>query len=322
MANRHLSRSVVMQTLFEWDFRDSLMEAAAPGKASKKKEASVPSAEQVEATLVRNAEEFAPGMGDFSFMKHLALAVLGKRDTLDDIIEKAAPDWPIERISVVDRNILRLGLYELLFSDRSEVPPKVAINEAIELAKTFGGENSGKFVNGVLGAVYKEMGEPEKDQTSAKKKNQGLDLTKLPLEKLGGAVIYSRYKGESYLALVHDIFGHWTLSKGHIAPEEDEATGTAREIKEELGIDVSVIEKLGENEYVASHPEKGKIRKRVSYFLAETPYQELKLEKTGGLDDARWFPLRDMQDLNIYDDILPLIAKGVEKIRKPKTESK
>ncbi len=219
---------------------------------------------------------------------------------------------------------MRIGLYELLFSDRTEVPPKVAINEAIELAKTFGGENSGKFVNGVLGAVYKEMGEPEKEQTSAKKKggNHGLDLTKLPLEKLGGAVIYAHYKGENYLALVHDIFGHWTLSKGHIETEEDEGTGTAREIKEELGIDITVKEKLGENEYVASHPEKGKIRKRVSYFLAETPYQELKLEQTGGLDDARWFPIRDMADLNIYDDILPLIARGVEKILKTQSESK
>jgi len=304
-----------MQTLFEWDFRKSLEGATAADMKGKKKEAPLVSAEVIGSILERNAEEFAPGMGDFSFMKHLALSVLEKQGTLDDIIEKAAPDWPIERISVADRNILRIGLFELLFSDRKEVPPKVAINEAIELAKTFGGENSGKFVNGVLGAVYKEMGEPEKDQTSGKKKgNQGLDLSKLPLEKLGGAVIYSRYKGEHYLALVHDIFGHWTLSKGHVAPEEDEAEGTAREIKDELGIDVTIGEKLGENEYVASHPEKGKIRKRVSYFLAETPYQELKLEKTGGLDDARWFPLRDMDDLNIYDDILPLIAKGVEKI--------
>jgi len=303
MANRHLSRSVVLQTLFEWDFIHS---------------SGVRPKESLAGILERNTKEFAPGMGDSSFMTSLAEAIVEKQKTLDDIIEKAAPDWPIDRISVVDRNILRIGLYELLFADRKEVPPKVAINESIELAKTFGGENSGKFVNGVLGAVYKEIGEPQKDETGTKKKkgNDGLDLSKVPLEKLGGAVVYSQSGGKIYLALVHDIFGHWTLSKGHIAPEEDEGEGTVREIKEELGIDVEVKEKLGENEYIASHPEKGKIRKRVSYFLAETPHRELKLEKTGGLDDARWFPMGEVLDLNIYDDIISIVAKGIEKIKK------
>ena len=144
MANRHLSRSIAMQTLFERDFNR--------GQVKTKEGATT---ETIDEILERNVKEFAPGMGDFSFMKKLVLNILEKQKTLDDIIEKAAPDWPIERISIVDRNILRIGLYELLFSDRTEVPPKVAINEAIELAKTFGGENSGKFVNGVLGAVYK-----------------------------------------------------------------------------------------------------------------------------------------------------------------------
>ncbi len=303
MANRHLSRSIAMQTLFEWDFNHA-------------KGVAVKGIETISQMLERNAKEFAPGMGDFSFMENLVGQILKKQKTLDDIITKAAPDWPIERISIVDRNILRIGLYELLFSDRAEVPPKVAINEAIELAKTFGGENSGKFVNGVLGAVYKEIGEPQKEETSPKKKNgnQGLDLSKIPLEKLGGAVVYARHERQIYLALVHDIFGHWTLSKGHIAPEEDESTGTAREIKEELGINVAIKEKLGENEYVASHPEKGKIRKRVSYFLAEAPYQRITLENTGGLDDAKWFPMGEIADLNIYNDILPIITKGIEKI--------
>jgi len=76
---------------------------------------------------------------------------------LDKIIEKAAPEWPIAQISIVDRNILRIGLYELLYADKKDVPPKVAINEAIELAKTFSGPTSGKFVNGVLGTVYKQL---------------------------------------------------------------------------------------------------------------------------------------------------------------------
>lgn len=296
MANRHLSRSVVMQTLFEWDFG---------GRLAHK--------EDIEEMLLRNTEEFAPGMGDTSFIKSLVENILEKRETLDGILTKAAPDWPIEKISIVDRNILRIGLYELLFVDKVEVPAKVAINEAIELAKTFGGENSGKFVNGVLGAVYKEMGEPGKNDVPRKKKVPGapIDLSKLPVEKLCGTVVYARDKDEVYLALVHDIFGRWTLSKGHIEAGDTEEVGVVKETFEELGINVIIKEKLGENEYVASDPEKGKIRKHVVYFLTETPFTDLKLKKTGGLDDARWFRLADILDLNIYDDILPIITKAI-----------
>ncbi len=294
MANRHLSRSVVMQSLFEWDFNGA--------KGANARD-----------ILERNANEFAPGVGDFSFMESLLQNIIAKRKTLDDIIEKAAPEWPIDRISITDRNILRIGLFELLFGNRSEVPPKVAINEAIELAKTFGGENSGKFVNGVLGAVYKELGEPGKDETS-KKKDRNIDISKLPVERLGGAIVYARKDGELYLALVHDIFGHWTLSKGHIEENEDEREATERKIKEEIGIDVKIKGKIGENEYTANNNDKtGKIRKHVSYFLAEAKLGRLKLEEgKGGLDDCRWFPAEEIVDLNIYDDILPIITKAIQ----------
>lgn len=295
MANRHLSRSIVLQSLFEWDFTGHNMTG-------------------VDMVLTRNIEEFAPGLNDTTFMADLLKGVLAKQPELDLIIEKAAPAWPIDRISVVDRNVLRIGLYELLFGDRNEVPPKVAINEAIELAKTFGGENSGKFVNGVLGAVYKEIGEPGKNETTQPKdkKHETIDPSTLPLEQLGGAVVYARDKGEIYLALVHDIFGHWTLSKGHIEDGESPEQGTVRELKEEINADIDIKEKLGENEYIASHPEKGKIRKHVVYFLAEAPFQELQLEEgKGGLDDARWFKATEIVDLNIYDDILPLFTKAI-----------
>jgi N utilization substance protein B len=296
MANRHLSRSIVLQSLFEWDFT---------GHTST----------SVDELLERNIEEFAPGLNDTTFMAGLLKNVLAKQTELDLIIEKAAPAWPIDRISVVDRNVLRIGLYELLFGERTEVPPKVAINESIELAKTFGGENSGKFVNGVLGAVYKEIGEPGKDETSQPrdKKREVVDPATLPLEQLGGAVVYGRdASGELYLALVHDIFGHWTLSKGHIEEGESPEEGTIRELKEEINANITIKEKLGENEYIASHPEKGKIRKHVIYYLAEAPFQELELEEgKGGLDDARWFKAAEILDLNIYDDILPLITKAI-----------
>ncbi len=295
MANRHLSRSIVLQSLFEWDFTGH-------------------NPTGIDDVLQRNIDEFAPGLNDTTFMAGLLQNILAKQSELDLIIEKAAPAWPIERISVVDRNVLRIGLFELLFGDRAEVPPKVAINESIELAKTFGGENSGKFVNGVLGAVYKEIGEPGKDETTQPKdkKHEVIDPSTLPLEQLGGAVVYARDKGEIYLALVHDIFGHWTLSKGHIEEGESPEQGTIRELKEEINADITIQERLGENEYIASHPEKGKIRKHVIYFLAEAPFQELQLEEgKGGLDDARWFKASEIIDLNIYDDILPLFTKAI-----------
>lgn len=298
MANRHLARSIVMQTLFEWDFS---------GRNN----------ETLQENLNLNIEEFGPGLDDGEFMTKLLKGVAKKQKVLDEIIEKAAPEWPIDKISGVDRNVLRLGLYELLFGDHEDVPPKVAINESIELAKSYGGENSGKFINGVLGAVYKEMGEPGKDQESPKKKRsvEPVNLDELPIEKKAGAVVYCTKDDGIYFAMVHDVFGYWTLAKGGVDDIEDEIAGVKREIKEEIGLDIEVEEKLGENEYIANHPEKGKIRKQVHYFLASSPYQDLQLDaESGGLDDAQWFKMEELPGLTMYDDITKLFAQAIEKI--------
>lgn len=292
-----------MQTLYEWDFRGAIATSL-----------------EIEAMLARVASEFASGIHDIAFMRKLLFGVLAKQEILDDIIEKAAPDWPIDKIAIIDRNILRIGLYELLFEDRAQVPGKVAINESIELAKTFGGDTSGKFVNGVLGAVYKELGEPGKDDTGKKNGIRGgmpPDPKTFPLEKLGGAIVYARVDGEIYFALVHDVFGHWTLSKGHFHEGEEDKHAIVRIVNEELGLPVATGALLGENEYIASHPEKGKLRKHVSYYLAEAPYQEFVLEKQGGgLDDARWFAAADIVDLNMYDDVLPIFTKAITLLKK------
>jgi len=138
MSSRHLSRSIVMQSLYEWDFSGRKPEA-------------------LRKIVEKNIKEFGPGLDDETFVWQLITGVVERLSQIDKIIEKAAPEWPIEQITIVDRNVLRIGLYELLYENKEEVPQKVAINEAIELAKTFGGENSGKFINGVLGTVYKEI---------------------------------------------------------------------------------------------------------------------------------------------------------------------
>jgi len=141
MASRHLSRSIVMQSLYEWDFY---------GKKS----------EALQGIIDRNMKDFGPGLEDQKFAHSLIEGVQKHIAELDNIIEKAAPEWPIAQIPLIDRNVLRIGLYELLYANKEEVPPKVAINEAIELAKTFSGKISGKFINGVLGTVYKQL-EPQ-----------------------------------------------------------------------------------------------------------------------------------------------------------------
>jgi len=153
MANRHLSRSIAMQSLFEWDFR---------GKDLAK----------LDAIVDRNIAEFGPGLEDVSFVKDLIAKVMDKLPQIDEIIVRCAPEWPLEQITPVDRNVLRVGIYELLHGNREEVPPKVAINEAIELAKTFGGESSGKFINGGLGTIYREIGEPMKDHKAPSKEEK------------------------------------------------------------------------------------------------------------------------------------------------------
>jgi N utilization substance protein B len=124
-----------MQTLYEWDFngmKDDLDQLAA-----------------------NNIAQFAPGIDDPSFIRELLNGVRDNLAKINEIILETAPEWPMEQITVIDRNILRLGIFELMYA--KEVPPKVAINEAVELGKTFGGESSGKFVNGVLGTLFKKM---------------------------------------------------------------------------------------------------------------------------------------------------------------------
>ena len=297
MANRHLSRSIVLQTLFEWDFKNHPEEV-------------------VFDILERNESEFAPGNEDIPFMRKLVSYVITKREIIDQIIEKAAPEWPIAKINAVDRNILRVGLGELLFGDHQEVPPKVAINEAIELAKTFGGDSSSRFINGVLGAVYKEIGEPGKDQVSKRqKKNEDVDLSTIPVEQKAGALIYARRADEIFFALVHDIFGYWTLSKGGVEAGETAEEAAVREIKEEVNLDITIKEKIGESEYIASHPQKGKIRKKVTFFLAESEFVPVTLENnSGGLDAARWFSIAEIADLKMYDDVTGYMAQAITKL--------
>lgn len=142
MASRHLARSIVLQSLFEWDFYQRELD--------------------LDKIIKRNIEKFGGNFDEKQFTQNLAKGVMKNIEKIDKVIKNSAPERPIEQLSTVDRNVLRIGLSELLYGNKKEVPPKVAINEAIELAKNFGGESSGRFINGVLGTVYKEI---EKSKT-------------------------------------------------------------------------------------------------------------------------------------------------------------
>ena len=139
MSRRHLSRSIVLQSLYEWDFY------------GKKRD--------IVQIIERNLQEFGPGLDEehTDFFWRLVHGIAKHIADIDNIIMKAAPEWPLDKIAIIDRNILRIGLYELLYAKADEVPPKVAINEAIELAKNYGGPNSARFINGVLGTIYREL---------------------------------------------------------------------------------------------------------------------------------------------------------------------
>jgi N utilization substance protein B len=148
-SNRHLGRIVAMQTLYEHDFRGGNVANL-----------------ELEPILNRNLDEFRSSIDDVSFVEDVVDGVHTNQEKIDAIIAPAAPEWPVEQIAKIDKIILRIGVYELMV--KRDVPPKVAINEAVELAKTFGGENSSKFINGVLGTIYRnsDFYEPEEEQAA------------------------------------------------------------------------------------------------------------------------------------------------------------
>ena len=154
-SNRHLGRIIALQSLYEYEFRSKAGDASA----------------DIDSIVAKNIEPYEKALGDVDFVHDLTHGVFDEMDKLDEELQPMAPEWPISSISSIDRNVLRIGLFELT-RRKDTVPPKVAINEAVELAKAFGSDNSSKFINGVLGTAYRNIGGEEQKQHAESEKSE------------------------------------------------------------------------------------------------------------------------------------------------------
>ncbi|HLC63985.1 MAG TPA: transcription antitermination factor NusB [Patescibacteria group bacterium] len=278
MSNRHLARTLVLQALFQWDFNGQK--------------------ENLQQLLEQNKEEFASGFDDQNFSKELIAGIAGKIPEIDSLIKKYAPEWPLEQITTVDRNVLRIGIFELKFA--KEIPPKVAINEAIELAKNYGGESSGKFVNGVLGSVFKDM------QIVGEKKEYESEPAK---EYSAGGVVFRKEGNDYRFALVLDAYDKWTFPKGHIEDNEDKEKAALREISEETGLkQTKNLGYLDSIEIKVKEPGKRPVPKTVYYFLVEAEDSELTISREPEVKEARWLTKEEALKNIGYEN-----AKGIFK---------
>ena len=297
VLTRRDARILIVQTLFENDFHEKKPDGTAMM--------------QVFNTV---AKEFNPEYIDNKFAKKILEGIAGKYEEINAIIEKAATDWPLDKIGSVDRNILRLGVFELLFGKEFDVPGRVALNEAIEITKAFLDDGARRFINGVLGAVYLEVKDPNEDDTVPPKKMK-------TIKSVGGIIFKVDGDGTPRFAFVHDVFGKWTLSKGSIEEGESIEEGFKRVVKEEVDVEVEPMEKIGSNSYIAHLPE-GPTCKEVAYLIGKTKDAELNLKKTGGLDEAKWFSQSEAKNLPFYPDLKQMILDGMHKVEETYAKKK
>ena len=292
MSNRHLARTIAMQSLFLWDFN---------GKNDK----------ELKSIVKGNFSNFAPNFNDNGFVEKIVKGVIKNLDQIDKYIIKYATEWPLDQITIVDRNILRIGVYELVMSE--DIPPKVAINEAIEIAKTFGGESSGKFVNGVLGAIYKDIPQAKEDRVKSKVSEQYGDR-----QYSVGGVVWKKFGEGLKVALILDGHGKWTFSKGKIQESEDHEDTLKRELSEELGLsNLKIGQKVGEIELIVRDPKSKPCPKTVYMYLVEAGDKVLHPAKgVGEVQDAKWIDFEEVEETLGYDKSLEIWQKAKKMIKK------
>ena len=285
MSNRHLARTLVLQGLFQWDFNQRQ--------------------ENPHQLLEFNRKEFAQDLDDQGFSEELLTNVLAKIDEIDKLITQYAPEWPLDQITIVDRNVLRMGIYELKFAQA--IPPKVAIDEAIELAKNYSGTSSGKFVNGVLGSIYKDM------QTKGEKKDLEVEP---PRQFSAGGVVFRKEGNDYKFILVFDAYNKYTFPKGHIEDQEDKETAAQREVCEEIGIKQTKSHGyLGSIDIKVNEPNKRSVPKTVFYYLIETHDQALQVTTDPEVKDALWVTREEAMEKISYENAKEIFKLALEKLK-------
>jgi N utilization substance protein B len=282
MSNRHLARTLALQTLFEWDFNGQ--------------------SEDLLDILKYNFQEFAVEFDDNDFSTGLVLGVQKHQAEIDALIKKYAPEWPLEQITNTDRNCLRIGIYELKYDPN--IPPKVAINEAIELAKTYGGDSSGKFINGVLGSIYKEM------EAAGLKQNME---EKIDRETSVGGVVYLPQADQYKIAMILNAYGKWALPKGHIEQAEDQTTAVLREVEEETGLkNLEVQDYLGQSEFKIKSPQATTVLKTVHFYLIKSQDDKIVVPQADELKDVQWFDPATAYAKADYENVKEILGKAYQ----------
>ncbi|MFA4872776.1 MAG: transcription antitermination factor NusB [Patescibacteria group bacterium] len=305
MSNRHLARTIALQSLYQWDFNHQR--------------------EDMHTIVAQNLKDFAPSFDDDGFTVTLVNGILSRRGEIDPLITQYAPEWPLDQIPPIDRNILRIGIYELR---TSEVPPKVAINESIELAKTFGGESSSKFVNGVLGNIYKDMEtRGERVSTPSIRETQAPEssASASPAQEVsaGGVVFRKDVHGACQFALIQDAIYRWTFPKGHVEAGESLEQTACAEVGEEIGIKkVRVVCPLGKIHITVNTPGKPPVPKVVHYFLMEALEDTLHIVPDNEIKGGDWVPQNEVLLLLGYENAKEIFRHALKQLNPEQSISK
>ncbi len=293
MSGRHLGRTIVLQTLFEWDFNNKKPD--------------------YKSLLEKNIKNSEQELKEIQFTENLISNIMEKIEEIDEIIKKYAPEWPIQKITIIDRNILRIGIYELYFNN--EIPPKVAIDESIELSKSFGGDSSYRFINGVLGSIYKDLNKSAEDTS---KKLKDIKLSPNIKEISVGAIVYRKDGDKTFFVLIKDAINKWTFPKGKIGlenPDETIKEAIEREILEETGIKkIEIKTYVDYLDVTVNQPAKPSYRKRLLYYLAETEQKDIQYEDSVTVKDAKWFDKDETIEVLGYKESKSLFKKALKKM--------
>lgn len=276
LSIRHQSRMVILQTLYEWDFDEE---------------------KNVEEVLERNITTSGFKV-DEAFCKKVIKGVTKNIDKINESIKKTAPEWPLEQIAAIDRAILRIGIYELIFD--AEVPPKAVINEAVELGKEFGSESSGKFVNGVLGTIYRNSDRYEDEDVTIS----------------AGGIIYRLEGPKIYFIIVKNTYDKWTFPKGKVEEGETWQEAAVREIREETGIEeAEILGEVGEIRFTDKSTDIP-IKKSVHFYLIRTKQTQIKTKpaEETHLKEVRWVEKDEVLSLLGYDNLVDLFKKAINEI--------